>query len=126
MALSLTQRTKIRMFLCYEMGYDLNSQLETKMDTVSDEEITEIALVLTKLANLDTAMDDSVSGGVDGLKSLDQGSVVFQDASEQSLSDAQNARGRALVTRLESLLGVKRNFDFFSDGSSSGGAICLG
>ena len=126
MALSLTQRTKIRMFLCYEMGYDLNSQLETKMDTVSDEEITEIALVLTKLANLDTAMDDSVSGGVDGLKSLDQGSVVFQDASEQSLSDAQNARGRALVTRLESLLGVKRNFDFFSDGGSSGGAICLG
>lgn len=114
------------MYLYYQEGYDLNYILESRMDTLSASSEAKVVAVLTRLNNLESTMDDSVEDGVDGLKSLDQGSVVFQDASEQSPLEGQNARGRALVTRLESLLQVQRAGEYFSEGSSSGGPICLG
>jgi hypothetical protein len=114
MALTETQKTKVRMYLGWERGYELNSKLEDKLVSFSATEETEVVTVLTRIAALETRIDARVSGDFDAVKEVDE--IVLRDT--DPLASAY-AHGRRLVAQLTALLGVDCNWgkEYFSDGS---------
>lgn len=114
MALTEAQKTKVRMYLGWERGYQLNSKLEDKVTNLSATEETEVASVLARLASLETVIDAGVVSNLHAVKEVDE--VVLRDGDPH---EAAYAHGRRLVAQLTALLGVEPNWgkEYFGDGS---------
>lgn len=115
MALSSLERARVRMYLGYERGYDLSSELESKLDALDTDETTLVQGVLTKLAALDTQIDTATAAPT--VLSVDQGDVVFRDT---SALDELATQGRRLIARLVALLRVTPATDYYSAEASTG------
>lgn len=126
MALTEDQKSRVRMYLGYERNRDIYPHLESKFDLFNATEETLVGEILVELAALRTAMSSSVSGNSDGVASVSSVSSSITFRSTTSLTEAQNTRGRALVSRLEAMFGVTRRIEFFGEGGCVGGVIRLG
>lgn len=122
MPLTDTQKTRVRKYLGYDRGYDLSYELESKMDALSAEEITEVSATLTALAALETRMNTVTTNGM--LEALSVGKV---DLRPGDLLENHASQGRRLVAQLEAMLQVDARRDYFGQGAgASGGVIPLG
>lgn len=113
MALTETQKAQVRQYLGWERGYDRNSKLEDKLLSLSAEEETLVAAVLTQLVAHDAAIDALTSNASARLRRVDEVEFSDRDPYEQ-LRD----QGRRLVAKLTALLGVDINRDFYGDGGA--------
>jgi hypothetical protein len=120
-ALTETQKTKVRMYLGYERGFDLNSRLESRMISFSAEEETEVGSVLVDLGDIDTKLKTVALNNLDLEKAED---VTFRGPEQL---DALREFGRSLIQRLVALTGVEAAIDFYgSDAGGAGGVIPFG
>lgn len=123
MALSLTVKTRVRMYLGYERGYDLNYELESKFDALSAEEETEVTQIVTDLEAVRTRMRTVTSNGT--LEASNVGKVQLRTGGDPL--EPHRMQGRTLVSALESMFGVEAARDFFGPPAGSlGGPIPLG
>ena len=122
MALTETQKTRVRMYLGYERGFDINSRLASKLISLSAEEETEVGGVLTQLTAIDTKMASVATSATPQVKRVDE--IEFRDDDPLVFLVDQ---GRRLVRRLEALLRVPAALDYYgtADGGA-GGVIPLG
>lgn len=119
--LTETQKTKVRMYLGYMAGFDLNSFLESRLISLSGEEETEVGAVLTRLGNIDTKLDSVALNNLDLKRAED---VEFFGAEQL---DGLREYGRSLIQRLVALLQVEPAIDFYgSDAAGGGGLIPFG
>lgn len=124
MALSATQKAQVRLYLGYERGYDLHPELESKLDSFSAEEETQVVAVLASLAALDAKAESVATNGV--LEAIKVGDLELREGDPLELYAKQ---GRRLVARLEILTSVDARADYWGAGScggSLGGVIPLG
>ena len=77
MALTETQKTRARMYLGYERGFDVNSRLESKLVSLSAEEETELGGVLTQLAAVDAKIAAVATSTTPQVKRVDE--IEFRD-----------------------------------------------
>lgn len=121
MALTELQKAQVRMFLGYQAGYDLSSELESRLDSLSASEETLVVGVLTRLLALETKEDSALDSGAGELKRVED--VWFRDGDPfQVFAD----QGRRLAARLAALLGVTPRVDYFASGETTGCPIPLG
>lgn len=110
MALSEANKAKIRFYLGWpERFHQTDSSLEQAMlaiDTKPDAQ-TLIEAELTRLASIDTKIDDSANR----FKAMKVGSIELPGGLELGLLRSQ---GRAAVGRIASILGVNVRHDVFS------------
>lgn len=131
MALTLTQKAQVRLYLGFsDMSRTTPShwRLESMLSgSLSSEGETVVIDLLTKLATIDASYTTGSSSAlaVAGLKSVDNGAVVWQDGA-MSVQNALAAQGRRLVTRLALTLGVEAFADVFGSGGSSMGVVGRG
>lgn len=125
MSLSDAQKAAVRLYLGYERGRDLYPELESKLDSFSAEEETQVGVVLSALASLDAKVLEVSTNGV--LEAVKVGELELRDGDPLELYAKQ---GRRYVARLEVLTGVDALKDYFGEGSSGGtlggGPIPLG
>lgn len=122
MALTETQKTRARMYLGYERGFDVNSRLESKLVSLSAEEETELGGVLTQLAAVDAKIAAVATSTTPQVKRVDE--IEFRDGDPLAFLVAQ---GRRLIRRLEALLRVPPALDYYGEAADgTGGVIPLG
>ena len=132
-ALTETQRQKVRLYLGYGRGRDLHPRLESRFEGfLSTEEADEITDVLTKLAALETqvASASPVSSSNTATANIKAvvGEVEFFDAANNAAAlELIYGRGRRLIQRLAILFEVEPLHDYFgSPADSMGGLIAMG
>jgi hypothetical protein len=122
MALTNTQKTLIRTYLGYsDMSRQGFLDLEGVMNNLAAEAETLVGTYLTQLAAVDAGFTTGSSSAlaVAGLKSVDNGAVVWQDGAG-AVSAALSSQGRMLVGRLSTILGIPVIHDPYGGGSRSG------
>ena len=130
MALTDAQKVQIRKWMGWSRAFDQNSRLESRMSAayLSADEETEVIALLARLVNCTTARTELVTDGMHGIKRVDE--IEFQDTSQGfTIADGYNAEVRAIISELESVLGVTKKFDVTSGsgrGGGMGGAFRLG
>ena len=123
MALTSAQKASIRLYLGYS---DMSRQsaghvnLDGAMVGLSSDAETIVGTLLTSLATVDTSLGTVESSDRAGIKSVDNGGVVWAD-SGQSASINIERRGRRLVARLASVLGVPVLSDMFAPATRTSG-----
>jgi len=135
-AFTSVQKRDIRKYLGAPFGfYDLNTRLESMMDTVgaNNDDQTEVGLWLTELATIDTALSTTATSASythGPLKAVDE--VEFYNvAGGEDSSDRIGAvdRGRILILRIARALGVDDVLpygDYFGTSRGQLGALRLG
>lgn len=122
MALSTTQRAQIRYYLGMSdvsRGGDPN-RLETAMTDLSAAGQTLVESVLTSLATIETSLGTVTAAGRAGLKSVDNGGVVWADDG-QSATRTLYTEGRRLCHRLAVMFGVTVERDVFGVSTRTAG-----
>jgi len=111
-ALTEAQKARVRAYLGWERGFELNSKLESKLLALTAEEEALVIGVLNALAEVDAAIDALVVERRAGVVAVDE--IRFSDADPFEMYRAQ---GRRYVARLSAILGVDSNRDYYGDGS---------
>jgi len=122
MALSSTQRAQIRYYLGLSdisQGGDPN-RLETAMTDLTAAGQVIVESVLTSLATIETSLTTVNSAARAGIKSVDNGGVVWADDG-QSASRSLYNEGRRLCNRLAVMFGVRVERDVFGSGAQTSG-----
>ena len=122
MALTDTQKSQIRLYLGYSdqsRNTPVHWPLENAMLALSSTAETIVTGILTQLATVDADLTTVSGSSRAGLKSVDNGGVVWQD-SVVAPQSAVSAQGRRLVQRLARTLGVGVVQDMFGSGPTSG------
>jgi len=112
-ALTETQKAKVRAYLGWQRGYDLNSALEDKLANSTAEEEAIVTATLTRLDAIDTALDALAVDDSSRLVQVDEIQLSDRDPFEQHC-----AQGRRLIARLVALFGVEPRRDYYSDGGA--------
>ena len=122
MALTDLQRARVRSYTGHgQGGYDLDSRLESRLDTLSAAEETLVRELLVRLAACEDREDSALSSGAGEFKRVED--VVFRDGSPfAGLAEL----GTSLIGRLARLLGVEVWGDYFGSGGCVGQPIPLG
>ena len=132
-SLSEAERQKVRLYLGYGRGRDINPRLESRFDGwLSAEEYAQITDALTKLDNLETQRTASsplatTATSTGHIKEV-VGEVVFFGADNNMAVLAMlDERGRQLVRRLCIVFEVEPLQDYFAPaGESMGGLLSMG
>lgn len=127
MALTADQRAKVRYYVGMSdvsQGGDPN-RLERAMDGISASGETLVTALLVQLAAVDTAMTSATTISAAGLKSVDNGGVVWQDGAA-AIDDALARKGRMLVARLAAFFGIRIEADVFGSAVPMCGPMGLG
>lgn len=124
MALSATQQAQVRLYLGYDRGADLHSDLESRLapGALSAEEETQVGGVLTNLAAVDTKLQTAAMTRLDATQVED-----IKLLGPEQLAELRR-HGRMLVARLAALFAVEPLRDVFAPmaAASMGGVIPLG
>lgn len=118
MALTDTQKAKIRQYLGWSARYHTNDDaLEKAMVTIGDlpEDEARVTAALTVLETLDTELTEARGR----LKASVVGSITL-NANEIAWLRSE---GRRVVKRIAAILGVEIRSDAFGSGGSRGGVI---
>lgn len=123
MALTDSQKAAIRLYL----GYSDHSRssgghrpLEGALLALSAEAETQVGVILTALAAIDTDLGTVESAARAGIKSVDNGGVVWADTGRSATVSIEN-RGRRYVGRLSTILGVPVARDVYGSGIPTSG-----
>lgn len=122
MALSGTERTQARLYLGYaNLHRYLNVRLESAFDAVDTDAETVIRGILVELASVDAvlAAAGQVVAAQGTLKKADE-VEFYQLAAGHSNGSGALIRGRMLVTRLSTMLGVPLYGDYFGEDGYAG------
>ncbi len=135
MAFNSAQKVKIRTYLGFALGfYDLNTRLESMMDTVgADADAqTHVEGILAELLTVDAALasSGSTTTSAGSLKKVDD--VEWYDTSTSTTGASTVTapeRGKMLINRLAACFGFRTDelpSNYFAAGSSSGNEMALG
>lgn len=122
MALTSAQRAAVRMYLGYSdvsQGSAPN-QLERSMTSLTADAETQVGVILTALAAVDTDLGSVESAARAGIKSVGNGEVVWADTGRSATVSIEN-RGRRYVGRLSTILGVPVARDVYGSGIPTSG-----
>lgn len=124
MALSATQQAQVRLYLGYDRGADLHSDLESQFTpgALSAEEETLIAAALTNLLAVDAKLQSAAMTRLDATQVED-----IKLLGPEQLAELRR-HGRMLVARLAAIFSVEPLRDVFATmaAASMGGVIPLG
>lgn len=115
MALTDTQKAKVRAYLGFSSMY-IDTIAETRMNTLTSDEITMVTGYLASLAAIDTKLGSLVGESL-GLRRVDE--IEWQDGARAAL-DAARGVGRMYVMQLSIMLGTTPLADYYGSGSMSG------
>lgn len=114
MALTDDQKASVRRYLGYpDVNRELHHDLEGAMVAISDEGVTQVAAVLTRLDTIETTLESSWTRQ----KVLRAEEITLAGDGEIR---ALRAEGRRLTHQLAAVLDVQPRRDMFGGGSSGG------
>jgi hypothetical protein len=122
MALTSSERTKIRLYLGYaNLHRYLNTRLEGAFDAIDADAETEIRAIMAELVTVEAAIAaaGAVAAGSDALKKVDEVEFYGPKESQITIVDAP-ARGRMLLNKLSIMFGVPFKSKYFGGGGYSG------
>ena len=128
MALTSTQKAQCRMWLGYSdmsRNTPVHWPLENALLALSTEAEVIVGDILTRLTTIDTSLTSTTGISALGLKSVDNGGVVWQDGAT-AVQQATAARAEILVNRLATILGVSVVKDSFRSSVSGSGFMGIG
>lgn len=123
MPLTDTQKATVRMYLGYSdqsRSAANRANLEGALVALSSDAVTQVTAILASIATVETSLTTVNSSARAGIKSVDNGGVVWADDG-RSASRAVTDEGRRFVRRLSVILGVPVASDVFGSSVPTSG-----
>lgn len=123
-----SQKSQIRLALGYPDGWRYrNTRLESVMDNVSPQAVTQLTTLLSQLLTVEQQILDAAAAGSDNIKRVDE--ITFFDPLRNGQTvgfKSGKAAAKYIAARISIILGVPKNADAYGSAGYPGDSFSPG